>query len=62
METGLAAVIFLTFTMAVVLGCGAFLVYRVMNRPDSHIGSRLPREDPGAEAGPEHPRDPDAET
>lgn len=61
MDTGLGAVIFLTFCMIAVFSLGAFLVYRVMNRPGTHIGSRLPKEDetnPDAEAGPgtdDHP-------
>lgn len=58
MEPGLGAVIFLTLTIIVVFSAGAFLVYRVMNRPGTHIGSRLPKEDPTAEAGPENDSDP----
>ncbi|GAA1870805.1 hypothetical protein GCM10009813_34120 [Brevibacterium marinum] len=49
MEPGLGAVIFLTLTIIVVFSVGAFLVYRVMNRPGMHIGSRLPDEDPTGE-------------
>lgn len=58
MEPGLGAVIFLSLTIVVVFSVGALLVYRVMNRPGSHIGSRLPKEDPTAEAGPEDDSDP----
>ena len=58
MEPGLGAVIFLSLTIVVVLGVGALLVYRVMNRPGSQIGSRLPKDDPTAEAGPEDDSDP----
>lgn len=58
MEPGLGAVIFLILTIIVVFSAGAFLVYRVMNRPGTHIGSRLPTEDPTAEAGPEDESDP----
>lgn len=57
MEPGLGAVIFLSLAILVVFSIGAFLVYRVMNRPGSHIGSRLPKDDPSVEAG-----DPSAET
>ncbi|MCF2571659.1 hypothetical protein [Brevibacterium sp. UCMA 11754] len=57
MEPGLGAVIFLILAIIVVVSVGAFLVYRVMNRPDAHIGSRLPKDDPPAEAGPEDGRD-----
>ena len=61
MEPGLGAVIFLTFCIIVVFGLGTFLVYRVMTRPGTHIGSRLPRHDPHAEAGPSgsDPTEPD---
>jgi hypothetical protein len=52
MDTGLGAVIFLTFCIIVVFGLGTFLVYRVMTRPGTHIGSRLPKHDPHAEADP----------
>ena len=52
MEPGLGAVIFLTLCIIVVFSIGAFLVYRVMNTPGSHIGSRLPKHDPHAEATP----------
>lgn len=58
MAPGLGAVIFLMLTILVVFSAGAFLVYRVMNRPGAHIGSRLPKEDPTAEAGPEDDSDP----
>ncbi|WP_133066490.1 MULTISPECIES: hypothetical protein [Brevibacterium] len=58
MEPGLGAVIFLILTIIVVFSVGAFLVYRVMNRPNAHIGSRLPTEDPSAEVGPEDGSDP----
>lgn len=57
MEPGLGAVIFLTLCIIVVFSIGAFLVYRVMNTPGSHIGSRLPRYDPHAEAAPTDPPD-----
>ncbi|WP_152349228.1 hypothetical protein [Brevibacterium sp. CFH 10365] len=56
MEPGLGAVIFLTLCIIVVFSIGAFLVYRVMNTPGSHIGSRLPKHDPRAEAAPSHRR------
>jgi hypothetical protein len=61
MDTGLGAVIFLTFCIIVVFGLGAFLVHRVMTRPGTHIGSRLPKHDPHAEADPtdSDPTDPD---
>ncbi|UZD62981.1 hypothetical protein [Brevibacterium sp. JSBI002] len=52
MQPGLGAVIFLTLCIIVVFSIGAFLVYRVMNTPGSHIGSRLPKHDPHAEATP----------
>ncbi|MGM0699820.1 MAG: hypothetical protein ACQEVD_13300 [Actinomycetota bacterium] len=52
MEPGLGAVIFLTLCIIVVFSIGAFLVYRVMNTPGSHIGSRLPKHDSHAEAAP----------
>lgn len=58
MEPGLGAVIFLILAIIVVFSAGAFLVCRVMNRPGTHIGSRLPAEDPTAEAGPEDESDP----
>lgn len=58
MEPGLGAVIFLTLTILVVLSVGAFLVYRVMNRPGMHIGSRLPDEDPTDEDDPGNDADP----
>ncbi|HCG56436.1 MAG TPA: hypothetical protein DEW39_09935 [Brevibacterium sp.] len=58
MEPGLGAVIFLILTIIVVFSVGAFLIYRVMNRPGAHIGSRLPKDDPTAEAGPEDGVDP----
>ena len=57
MQPGLGAVIFLTLCIIVVFGIGAFLVYRVMNTPGSHIGSRLPKHDPHAEADPTAPPD-----
>ena len=57
MQPGLGAVIFLTLCIIVVFGIGAFLVYRVMNTPGSHIGSRLPKHDPHAEADPTDPPD-----
>lgn len=57
MQPGLGAVIFLTFCIIVVFSIGAFLVYRVMTKPDAHIGSRLPRDDPHAEAAPTDPPD-----
>ncbi|WP_309132200.1 hypothetical protein [Brevibacterium sp.] len=62
MEPGLGAVIFLTFCIIGIFSLGFFLVYRVMTKPGSHIGARLPREDaidahdpdsgPGADGGP----------
>lgn len=55
MEPGLGAVIFLTLCIIIVFSIGAFLVYRVMNTPGSHIGSRLPKHDPRAEAAPTDP-------
>ncbi|WP_166826835.1 hypothetical protein [Brevibacterium limosum] len=55
MEPGLGAVIFLTLCIIVVFSIGAFLVYRVMNTPGSHIGSHLPKHDPRAEAAPTDP-------
>ena len=59
MEPGLGAVIFLTFCMIAVFSVGAFLVYRVMNKPGTHIGSRLPEQDPSdAEADPGTNEDP----
>lgn len=64
MQTGLGAVIFLTFCIIIVFSCGAFLVYRVMTKPGAHIGSRLPKgdphdpENPDAEAAPARPRPP----
>lgn len=58
MEPGLGAVIFLSLTIIVVFSVGAFLVHRVMSRPGTHIGSRLPKDDPTAEAGPEDDSDP----
>lgn len=59
MEPGLGAVIFLSLCMVAVFSVGAYLVYRVMNKPDSHIGSRLPKDDPSdAEAGPRTDEDP----
>lgn len=61
MEPGLGAVIFLTLTIIVVFSAGALLVYRVMNRPGSHIGSRLPKHDPTAEADPPPDVDPDSD-
>ena len=51
MEPGLGAVIFLILAIIVVVSVGAFLVYRVMNRPDAHIGSRLPKDDPPRRGG-----------
>lgn len=57
MEPGLGAVIFLILAIIVIVSVGAFLVYRVMNRSDAHIGSRLPKDDPTGEAGPEDGRD-----
>ncbi|TNM54935.1 hypothetical protein [Brevibacterium sediminis] len=57
MQPGLGAVIFLTLCIIVVFSIGAFLVYRVMNTPGSHIGSRLPKHDPHAEAAPTDPPD-----
>lgn len=58
METGLGAVIFLTVCIIVVFSLGAWLVYRVMTKPGAHIGSRLPKHDPHAEAAPTDPPDP----
>src|SRR5699024_12241319 len=58
-DTGLGAVIFLTCCIIVVFGPGAFLVHRVMTRPGTHIGSRLPKHDPHAEADPTDPDRPD---
>lgn len=55
MDTGLGAVIFLTLCIIVVFGLGTFLVHRVMTRPGTHIGSRLPKRDPHAEADPADP-------
>lgn len=60
MEPGLGAVIFLTFCIIIVFSVGAFLVYRVMTRPGAHIGSRLPKHDPDAEADPADPSHPDS--
>lgn len=57
MGPGLGAVIFLTLCIVVVFSLGAFLVYRVMNTPGSHIGSRLTKHDPHAEATPTDPSD-----
>ena len=57
MQPGLGAVIFLTLCIIVVFSIGAFLVYRVMNTPGSHIGSRLPKHDPHAEAATTDPPD-----
>lgn len=56
-QPGLGAVIFLTLCIIVVFSIGAFLVYRVMNTPGSHIGSRLPKHDPHAEADSTDPPD-----
>lgn len=61
METGLGAVVFLTFCIIVVFGVGAFLVYRVMNNPGTHIGSRLPKDDADTEADPPQAADPDSD-
>ncbi|WP_181274637.1 hypothetical protein [Brevibacterium oceani] len=55
MEPGLGAVIFLTFAIIIVFSLGAWLVYRVMTKPGAHIGSRLPKHDPHAEADPTDP-------
>lgn len=55
MATGLGAVVFLTFVIIVVFSVGAFLVYRVMTNPGTHIGSRLPKDDS------EPPADPDSD-
>lgn len=57
METGLGAVIFLTVCIIVVFSIGAWLVYRVMTKPGAHIGSRLPKHDPHADAAPTDPPD-----
>lgn len=59
MEPGLGAVLFLTGTIIVVFCLGAFLVYRVMNRPGTHIGSRLPKDDPEPRSDPEDDDDED---
>ncbi len=58
MEPGLGAVIFLTFCIIGIFGLGFFLVYRVMNKPGSHIGARLPREDPDGAQPARGPDDP----
>lgn len=55
MEPGFGAVVFLTLCIVVVFGVGAYLVYRVMTTPGAHIGSRLPKHDPDAEADPTDP-------
>lgn len=55
MEPGFGAVVFLTLCIIVVFGVGAYLVYRVMTKPGAHIGSRLPKQDPHAEADPTDP-------
>ncbi len=59
MEPGLGAVIFLTFAIIIVFSLGAWLVHRVMTKPGAHIGSRLPKHDPHAEADPADPSHPD---
>jgi hypothetical protein len=61
MEPGLGAVIFLTFCIIAVFSLGALLVYRVMTRPGTHIGSRLPKHDPHAEEDPADPQRPASE-
>ena len=62
MEPGLGAVIFLTFFIIIVFSLGAWLVYRVMTTPGAHIGSRLPKHDPHAEADPDDTEDPPDDT
>lgn len=62
MEPGLGAVIFLTFCIIIVFSLGAWLVYRVMTKPGAHIGSRLPKHDPDAEAEPDDPENPPDDT
>lgn len=46
MPPGLDAVIFLTIAIIIVFAIGFLLVHRVMTKPGSHIGSRLPKPDP----------------
>lgn len=46
MPPGLDAVIFLTIAIIIVFAIGFLLVHRVMTKPGSHIGSRLPKHDP----------------
>ncbi|UVI37003.1 hypothetical protein [Brevibacterium spongiae] len=58
MQTGLGAVIFLTFCIIIVFSCGALLVYRVMTKPGAHIGSRLPKDDPHTPENPDDGEDP----
>ncbi|RAF55088.1 hypothetical protein DN546_36640, partial [Burkholderia multivorans] len=38
--------IFLTIAIIIVFAVGFLLVHRVMTKPGSHIGSRLPKPDP----------------
>lgn len=44
MPPGLGAVLFLTIAIIVVFAVGFGLVYRVMTKPGSHIGARLPKD------------------
>ncbi|RBP63419.1 hypothetical protein DFO66_11042 [Brevibacterium sanguinis] len=59
MEPGLGAVIFLTLCIIGIVSLGFFLVHRVMTKPGSHIGARLPRDDSGDSGGSDADR-PDA--
>ena len=61
MPPGLDAVIFLTIAIIIVFAIGFLLVHRVMTKPGSHIGSRLPKPDPDGDdphrGGPDPNRD-----
>ncbi len=62
MPPGLGAIIFLTIAIVIVFSVGFFLVHRVMTKPGTHIGSRLPKDGHDGEqrpgAGPKGPKGP----